>query len=120
MVDRHRSSRVSVRCAVALLLSSVWLTCGGEIPDGGGTSTAATDTRLSTTPEVRIDWYDHDLVPVTWFAVDGEGEPIGTAFLPRSAEVLAADRSHLWTVERDEVDVPSVVRYRVEQHVSGG
>lgn len=55
-----------------------------------------------------------------YLALDTEGEPIGTAFLPRSAEVLAADRSHLWTVERDEVDVPSVVRYQVEQHVSGG
>jgi hypothetical protein len=49
----------------------------------------------------------------TYFVVDAAGEPLGGIDLPRNSMVAAADREHIWVLERDENDVQSVVRYRV-------
>jgi len=49
--------------------------------------------------------------PYLVLAPDGSLE--GLAMFPTNASVYAADRDAVWTVELDEFDVPSVVRYRV-------
>jgi hypothetical protein len=49
-----------------------------------------------------------------WLVLDGEGEPLGRVRLPAGLRVLAADRQALLGVERDELDVEYIVRYRVE------
>jgi len=42
-----------------------------------------------------------------------DGEPAGRLLLPARSPLEAADSAHAWVVERDEVDIPSVVRYRL-------
>ncbi len=56
---------------------------------------------------------DHGGEPLTWWVLDADGEPIGEVQLPRGIEVMAADRSHVWGMERDELDVPYLVRYAI-------
>jgi hypothetical protein len=47
-----------------------------------------------------------------YLVLDSTGAVRGTASLPRSMQVRAADESHVWAVELDEYQVPSIVRYR--------
>jgi hypothetical protein len=50
---------------------------------------------------------------LAWWVLDPNGEPIGTVMLPRGFQVMAADESHVWGAELDELDVPYLVRYGV-------
>jgi hypothetical protein len=56
-----------------------------------------------------------DASTTTWLVLDEAGVPVGIMPLPRSTRVLAAGRTHLWGVERDELDVEYVVRYRIRR-----
>ena len=40
---------------------------------------------------------------------------MGEVSLPASARISFATRTHLWAVESDELDVPYVDRYRVQE-----
>lgn len=50
---------------------------------------------------------------VKWSLVSAEGEPLGTLEAPAGLRIMAADRHTAWGLEKDELDVPYIVRYRV-------
>ena len=49
--------------------------------------------------------------------MDSAGEPIGHLKLPADLQVFVVDGSQLWASERDELDVPYVVRFRIDRSV---
>lgn len=49
-----------------------------------------------------------------WQALSASGEPEAEVVLPRTVTLWAADEAHLWGVDRDELDVESAVRYRID------
>jgi hypothetical protein len=49
-----------------------------------------------------------------WLALDRDGRPLGRVRLPSNVNPLVIDPPFLWGSETDELDVPYVVRYRVE------
>jgi hypothetical protein len=50
---------------------------------------------------------------VWWQVLDPGGQVIASLRLPSDLSVYYADRTQLWAVERDELDVPTLVRFRV-------
>ncbi len=46
--------------------------------------------------------------------LDPSGEPVGTLTLPLNSRIAVADLRQIWVIEIDELDVESVVRYRLE------
>jgi hypothetical protein len=48
-----------------------------------------------------------------WVALSETGEPVGRVVLPPGSGLRAANETHLWTVEQDELGIGSVVRYRM-------
>lgn len=65
--------------------------------------------RREDTGEDRIDW----------LVLGPAGELEGVASLPKGLRVLEADRRTAWGMERDELDVPYIVRYRLTTEASG-
>lgn len=53
--------------------------------------------------------------PRTWDVLDGTGRRIARVATPPGLRIDAASRSTVWAVETDALDVPYVVRYRVEE-----
>lgn len=51
-----------------------------------------------------------------WDVLDDRGDSLMTVTLPVGADLRVADRQHIWVIERDADDVPSVVRYRLRPH----
>ncbi len=49
---------------------------------------------------------------IRYVALNARGDSVGTFTLPRSFEARLAVEGALWGVERDEDDVPTIVRYR--------
>lgn len=49
-----------------------------------------------------------------WLVLGHDGEIIGRFVLPQSAYLQAAAAGHVWATERDEFNVQSIVRYRVD------
>ena len=54
-----------------------------------------------------------------WLILDGRGEPIATTVAPPRVTIRAADSTHVWALERDDDDVESVIRYRIDRGVGG-
>lgn len=52
--------------------------------------------------------------PRTWVVLDPSGEPMGTFQVPADVEVRLVGTGTVWGVVTDALDVPYVVRYRVE------
>jgi hypothetical protein len=48
-----------------------------------------------------------------WLVLDLDGEPIARVELPAGFEWMTANRNTIWGTERDELDVPYIVRYRL-------
>lgn len=48
-----------------------------------------------------------------YLVLDEMGEPLGRVSLPTERPLYMADRSYVWTTERNELDVPTLVRYRI-------
>lgn len=48
-----------------------------------------------------------------WLVLDASGESIGRFRLPTTSRVSAANRTEVWVVERDALDIPYVVRYDI-------
>ena len=46
--------------------------------------------------------------------IAADGNPLGLIFLPHRSRLGAAQRDRIWLLERDENDVQSIVRYRVD------
>lgn len=54
--------------------------------------------------------------PRQWQLLDANGSTMANAVGPRGLiAILAVSATHVWGVEQDELDVPSVVRYRIER-----
>jgi hypothetical protein len=48
-----------------------------------------------------------------WHVLDSRGRIIARAWVPANLRVEYADRTHIWGVELDELDVPTLVKYRI-------
>ncbi|MYA32690.1 MAG: hypothetical protein F4164_05450 [Gemmatimonadales bacterium] len=48
-----------------------------------------------------------------WLVLDTSGASIGRVQLPTTSRVSAADRTEVWVVEQDALDIPYVVRYEM-------
>jgi hypothetical protein len=60
-----------------------------------------------------IRWTDDGRLRDRWLVLGPEGEPRGRFTLPRNATISWASGNEFVVVERDELDVPWVVRYRL-------
>lgn len=49
-----------------------------------------------------------------WLVLDEGGVPAGIVTMPPNSSVRAANADYVWAVERDEFDVGSVIRYRLD------
>lgn len=49
----------------------------------------------------------------SWLVLDASGAPSAEVTLPAGFDLLEADRGHVWGQERDDLDVPYLVRYQV-------
>ena len=62
-------------------------------------------------------WLQREILPGeprTWLVLDPGGEPVGTFQIPADVEIRLVESGTLWGVVTDALDVPYVVRYRVE------
>lgn len=50
-----------------------------------------------------------------WYYLDPDGTPRGKVSLPTGLQVFTADSDTLWGSERDELDIPYIVRFRVNR-----
>lgn len=48
-----------------------------------------------------------------WHVLDAGGRIIARAWVPAGVRVAYADRTQIWAVELDELDVPTLVKYRI-------
>ena len=65
-----------------------------------------------------IDLRETEEGPIA-LVLDEDGRPLAHVLLPPRTTIRQATRSHIWVTERNEFDLASVVRYRVEG-VPGG
>jgi hypothetical protein len=49
-----------------------------------------------------------------WLLLGPDGAPAGRIVLPANATLRVAERTRVWVTERDELDVESIVRYRLD------
>lgn len=49
-----------------------------------------------------------------YLVLDERGDPVGTVTVPFNASLNAASRDQIWVTERDQDDLPSLVRYRLQ------
>jgi len=61
---------------------------------------------------VWIEWADRS-GGTEYLVLDAEGQRMGTLSLPRTSRITAATEHEIWTIERNGVDVESVVRQPV-------
>lgn len=50
-----------------------------------------------------------------WLILGSEGNPQGRVVLPARTTLHVANATHVWALERDELDVESIVRYRIRE-----
>ena len=50
-----------------------------------------------------------------WRVLSPAGDPVADVMVPQSVTLWAADEVHAWGVMRDDLDVESVVRYRIDE-----
>jgi hypothetical protein len=50
-----------------------------------------------------------------WLILDAEGNPEGRVVLPDRTRLHVANETHIWALESDELDVESIVRYRLNE-----
>ena len=63
---------------------------------------------------VWVQFRDRDAGRPYWL-VDAAGEPIGEIVLNTNQTAATATTTHVWMLERDENDVQSIARYRIER-----
>jgi hypothetical protein len=81
-----------------------------------GTWPAYVDLRFDAAGRLWVRRPAHSadsLIP--WDVFDAEGAYLGDVMLPRSLQVRLIEERAVYGVMRDELDVPSVVRYRIER-----
>ena len=55
----------------------------------------------------------------SWLCLSESGDPLGKVSLPKRLRVMAIDSHFAWGMEMDELDVPYIVRYRIEPSPGG-
>ncbi len=55
---------------------------------------------------------------VEWRVLSPEGEPVGAVDLPTRFGVIFVQGDRLWGSDSDELDVPYIVRYRLQRNSS--
>lgn len=50
----------------------------------------------------------------SYLVIDSRGDAVGTLALPANSRISVAEMNRIWVLERDENDVQSVVRYRLD------
>lgn len=63
-------------------------------------------------------WLQREVVngeTADWLVLSPAGGIAGTLSAPRRMRILAAEERRIWGMETDELDVPYIVRYRVEE-----
>jgi hypothetical protein len=72
------------------------------------------DVRVGNDDSIWLWMHDDDPTP-RYRVVDSRGTLRGEVLLPPRSSVVAASTSQLWLIERDQDDVPSLVRYRISR-----
>lgn len=63
-------------------------------------------------------WLQREVVDgdtANWLVLSANGGVAGTVSAPRRLRIMAAEERRIWGMETDELDVPYIVRYRVEE-----
>lgn len=55
-----------------------------------------------------------------WLCLSASGELLGEVSLPKRLQVMAIDSQFAWGMEMDDLDVPYIVRYRIDASLEGG
>ena len=50
---------------------------------------------------------------IEWWVLDGEGAPLARVLTPAGLEVKLITEDMVWGIERDELEVEYIVRYRL-------
>jgi hypothetical protein len=61
-----------------------------------------------------LEWYAPEGSVSEWWVLDREGRPAGRIAPAKRIAAFAADADALWAAETDALEVPYVVRYRIE------
>lgn len=105
---------------------------GGEssAPDNAGAVQAAMRAAMKFPdfhPGIQYPWLDQNnrvwlhldlgtgAPNERWVILDTNGKPVGAVDLPPGTQILWSRKDAFWTVQRDEMDVPWLVRYRMEK-----
>jgi hypothetical protein len=62
-----------------------------------------------------LEWTGPEGTPWEWWVLDDQGRPEARVVPPKRIVPYAADADGLWAVEEDALDVPFVVRYRIDR-----
>lgn len=73
---------------------------------------------VSDDGSVWIHEADEDVEASHWQVLDARGEPEGRAVVPAGLNVLLIHGDEIWGVEKDDLDVNYIVRYRVDRHAT--
>jgi hypothetical protein len=68
---------------------------------------------LGADGEVWLELTPYGADTADWMLVDGDGRPRGIVRLPKHATVRWSAGDLVWVTELDELDVPTLVRYRI-------
>ena len=63
-------------------------------------------------------WLKREATPggeATWWVLDPSGDPVGHVRLPSTTRILHADQQYVWLSERGALDVPYLVRTRIQR-----
>jgi len=74
-----------------------------------------TDFRLARDGSIWLSLGPDGAGQDDWLVLDAAGEPVARVALPSSVRPLAIDRPLVWGAETDDLDVPYVVRYRIDR-----
>lgn len=78
-----------------------------------------TDARIGADGSVWLKREADGTATVEWIVLAANGEPRGRVTLPAKAVPMWMEGARLWTAEPDAVDVPFLVRYRIDGASAG-
>jgi hypothetical protein len=64
--------------------------------------------------DIWLEWASAPGEGTAWWILDATGEPIASVRRAERLDIRAVGREHVWAVITDSLDVPYLVRYRIE------
>lgn len=64
--------------------------------------------------DIWLEWASAPGEGTAWWVLDATGEPIASVRRAERLDIRAVGREHVWAVITDSLDVPYLVRYRIE------